>query len=381
MIVASVNIMLGLLICSFIFLLLHYAKRQLPISNQLPLQQNHELLSIVICAHNEAENLRKNLPKVLLQNNIAATVIVVNDRSTDETPQVLSLFAAQHSNLKIVEVTKAEKHLPGKKYLLYKALQIATTEKILVTDADCVPESPHWAASMIAFLRDEKRIVLGFSPFKKEATLLNKFIRFEATQAAWLYFSMAAKGNAYMGVGRNMAFLKSDYVSWYNSTQHYIAGGDDDLFVNTTASPQNVALCFSPDSFVLTEAKKNWKAFLMQKARHVQAAFHYKFTDQVFLLAFAIAQWLIIFLPILMLLISIILRLSPHTQYLILNSQYSILLSVLWLTLQSYLSFKAYKKFGQNDLLMWIPLLQVIFVFYLMIVLLLSLHKGKKTWN
>lgn len=366
---------------SFGFLVFHYANRKLPKAKSTRATQNAENITIVICAHNEAENLRKNLPKVLLQNNIAATVIVVNDRSTDETSQVLSSFAEQHSNLKIVEVTKAEKHLPGKKYLLYKALQIATTEKILVTDADCVPESPHWAASMIAFLKDEKRIVLGFSPFKKEATLLNKFIRFEATQAAWLYFSMAAKGNAYMGVGRNMAFLKSDYVSWYNSTQHFIAGGDDDLFVNTTASSKNVALCLSPDSFVLTEAKKNWKTFLMQKARHVQAAFHYKFSDQVFLMAFAIAQWLIIFLPILMLLISIIFRLSSHTQYLILNTQFSIILSFLWLTFQTVLSFKAYKKFGQNDLLKWIPLLQIIFVFYLIIVLLLSLHKGKKTWN
>jgi hypothetical protein len=185
---------------------------------------------------------------------------------------------------------------------------------------------------------------------------------------------MAAKGKAYMGVGRNMAFFKSDYLNWYCRTNHNIAGGDDDLFVNATATTQNVAICLDADSHVLTVGKKSWKDFLKQKSRHVQAAFYYKITDQVFLLAFAIAQWLIIALPILILLF----ELAQHFIHL---THYSFILSFFWLTLQSILSFKAYKKFDQSDLLKWIPLLQIIFVFYLIIVLLLSLHKGKKTWN
>ncbi|MBX2902056.1 MAG: glycosyltransferase [Chitinophagales bacterium] len=347
------------------FLLFHYVRRKLPATPTMLPQQNHEPISIIICAHNEAKNLEENLPRILAQQHLEATVIVVNDRSTDHTADVLATLASTHPQLHIIEVSEAEKNIPGKKLLLLKALQAATTEKIIVTDADCFPASTLWAAHMSTYLNGNTRLVLGFSPFYQQRSLLNKFIRFEATQTAWLYFSEAAQGNAYMGVGRNMAFYKSDFLQWFQNTTHAIAGGDDDLFVNATATQNNVALCLQPDSFVFTHAATSWQIFFRQKARHVQAAYYYKKQDQLLLFLFALAQFLTIAIPICSIL---------HLPLLMLSIP-------LWLTLQTALSFKAYKKFAQTDLVKWIPLLQLIFIFYLLIVFLLSLLKGKKTWN
>ena len=56
-------------------------------------------VSIIICAKNEAANLRKNLPLILAQrySNDAGIplyeVIVVNDASTDDTEEVLKELA------------------------------------------------------------------------------------------------------------------------------------------------------------------------------------------------------------------------------------------------------------------------------------------------
>ncbi|WP_257094043.1 glycosyltransferase family 2 protein [Sphingobacterium sp. E70] len=42
-------------------------------------------LSVIICAHNEQDNLREFLPSILNQDYTNFEVIVVNDFSTDET--------------------------------------------------------------------------------------------------------------------------------------------------------------------------------------------------------------------------------------------------------------------------------------------------------
>lgn len=349
----------------FLYLVLHYLNRQLP-KGVYPIKKPIlEPITIIICAHNEAENLKINLPKILSQQNVILNVIVVNDRCTDSSKELLGMLAKQNLQLKVIEISGEQKKIPGKKALLYEAVKAANTEKIIVTDADCFPVSSNWASNLSALLYGEKRIVLGYSPFNKENTLLNKFIRFEATQAAWLYISMAAKGNAYMGVGRNMAFMKTDFMNWYVSSEHKIAGGDDDLFVNATATKHNIAVSLTPESYMFTIAKHTWSKFLAQKARHVQASFYYKKRDRLLLFLFAMAQFFIVIYPFV----------SSAFQ------AYALLILLLWLTFQSVLSFKTYKKFGQTDLIKWIPLLQLIFILYLVIVFLLSLLKGKRTWN
>ena len=46
-------------------------------------------LSVILCARNEADNLRKILPAILEQDYPQFEVIVINDASTDETEDVL----------------------------------------------------------------------------------------------------------------------------------------------------------------------------------------------------------------------------------------------------------------------------------------------------
>ena len=63
-------------------------------------------LSIIIPAHNEAENLATcitGIEKILETNKIDREIIVVNDNSTDNTNQVLKNLCQQFKCLKVVE--------------------------------------------------------------------------------------------------------------------------------------------------------------------------------------------------------------------------------------------------------------------------------------
>ena len=56
-------------------------------------------VSVIICARNEADNLRSNLESILTQNHSTFEIIVVNDASTDETSVVLKTFEKRYQNL------------------------------------------------------------------------------------------------------------------------------------------------------------------------------------------------------------------------------------------------------------------------------------------
>ena len=56
-------------------------------------------LSVVICARNESENLRRFLPAILEQDYPQFEVIVINDGSTDESEAVLSAFEEKYQHL------------------------------------------------------------------------------------------------------------------------------------------------------------------------------------------------------------------------------------------------------------------------------------------
>ena len=53
-------------------------------------------LSVILCARNEAENLRKILPAILEQDYPQFEVIVINDASTDDTEDILGVMEEKY---------------------------------------------------------------------------------------------------------------------------------------------------------------------------------------------------------------------------------------------------------------------------------------------
>ena len=103
-----------------------------------------EPISVIICAKNELNNLKKNLPILLVQNYFNYEVIVVNDQSSDSSILFLNELAANNKDLVIVDIDDFVKHTPGKKFALTLGIKTAKHEHILLTDADCIPTSKDW---------------------------------------------------------------------------------------------------------------------------------------------------------------------------------------------------------------------------------------------
>lgn len=235
-------------------------------------------VSVVICARDEAANLTRNLPGVLLQQYPTTNeVIVVNDNSVDESRYVLAELQKTYRKLQIVELRQEAKLIDGKKFPLSIGIKEARHEVLLLTDADCVPATEHWMFRMQDAFAPGIELALGYGAYHKQPGLLNKLIRFETFHTALQYLSYALAGKPYMGVGRNLAYRKSLFLrnKGFASINH-IPSGDDDLFVNKVATRENTAVVISPDAFTLSAPKQSWTEWRKQKARHYTAGKYYK---------------------------------------------------------------------------------------------------------
>ena len=238
-------------------------------------------VSVIISAKNEDENLQNFLPVIMEQDYPDYEVIVVNDQSVDDTKYILEAFEKQYYRLQVVTITEHINEHNGKKLPLTLGIRRAKNEILLLTDADCKPISDQWIRTMIRNFNTGTDIVIGYSPYKKINSLLNLFIQFDTFYTALQYFSFTIKKKPYMAVGRNLAYRRSFFFDNKGFSRHLtIPFGDDDLFVNDNATPDNVAVELSPDSFVESMPEKNFSNWLHQKRRHLISGRDYKAEDK-----------------------------------------------------------------------------------------------------
>ena len=246
---------------------------QLPTANcQLP------GVSVIVCAKNEENNLRDYMQALLTQDYPEYEVIVVNDGSVDDTRTYLEYWQKRYKNLKVTFVPEGAKVTSTKKLAITLGAKAAQYDYLLLTDADCRPESTHWIREMMSGFRDTNTaIVLGFGAYFVKPGLLNRLIQFDTLFNGLQYLGQAASGHPYMGVGRNLAYRKDLFFAhggFYGLLNN--KAGDDDLFINREATRSNTAVVCTPESLTWSVPKASLKEWLHQKRRHLSVAPKYK---------------------------------------------------------------------------------------------------------
>ncbi|MBR4264635.1 MAG: glycosyltransferase [Bacteroidales bacterium] len=234
-------------------------------------------VSVIICAKNEAENLKERLKYILDQDYPDFEVIVVNDQSTDDTELVLDEYKQLYKNLYVTEISHDRFFRQGKKLALTIGIKAAKNEWLLLTDADCIPTSEHWIRTMAQHFTEQNDFVLGYGGYEERPGMLNKLIRYETGFIALQYFTYAESGMPYMGVGRNLAYRKSLFDKTRGFASHSrLMSGDDDIFVNDNAQKKRVAVSYNPNSFTMCLPKMSFSDWNSQKQRHYTASERYK---------------------------------------------------------------------------------------------------------
>jgi len=241
-------------------------------------------VSVIICARNEAENLKVFLPAILEQDYPDYEVIVVNDCSEDNSYEVLGRYLEKYPRLRVSNVNKDPQYTHNKKFAQFIGIKAAKNELLLFTDADCRPETTKWIEKMVSHFNEGTNIVLGYGGYLKKQGLLNRYIRYECLTIAVQYLGMAIRGIPYMGVGRNLAYRRSFFFDKKGFGSHtHIISGDDDLFVNSNSDKKNTCVEYSHAAHTKSLPAKNFNEWFLQKKRHMTTGPYYKVRDKFLL--------------------------------------------------------------------------------------------------
>ncbi len=329
-------------------------------------------VSILICAKNEEENLKALLPGIYNQDYTNFEVVLIDDRSTDHTWDVMDEFRAQFPHkTRVVRVDFSDnpRFIGNKKYALTLGIKAAKYNHLLFTDADCRPASKLWVKKMMSGFEKNKEIVLGYGKYKHKPGFLNKLIRFETLQTAMQYFSYALAGMPYMGVGRNLAYTKDLFFSnngFYNHME--VLSGDDDLFINQTANKDNTRICIEEGAETISGPKTTWAEWISQKRRHISTAGYYKTKHKILLALYYLSTVLFYF----------------SAFFLLIKKQYiMVILSILLVRflMVLFMQWRVMNKLREPNLIIYFPLLEIGLIFIQFYIFILNLIRKPKAWT
>ena len=95
------------------------------------------LCSVVIAARDEESRVEQTIRHLLAQRGVEAEFIVVDDRSTDRTSEILRRLAKEDARLRVKRVDVLPDGWLGKCHACHVGASAATGDWILFTDADC----------------------------------------------------------------------------------------------------------------------------------------------------------------------------------------------------------------------------------------------------
>ena len=161
----------------------------------------------------------------------------------------------------------------------------ASYDWTILTDASCMPSSPHWLTHMAeACSKDENtQIVLGITRFVEGKGWHGLRCRFFRAWQEMLNFSYAKRHGAYRADGTNLAYRRSLFLEHRGFADHSnLLVGATEIMVNRHSTRQNTALCLHPDAIMFqdTPQYRGWwsqeRLFFMETRRHFRHAFLFR---------------------------------------------------------------------------------------------------------
>jgi cellulose synthase/poly-beta-1,6-N-acetylglucosamine synthase-like glycosyltransferase len=126
----------------------------LPLSAVVPLA-NDEKVTVIIAARNEETSVERTVISLLNQTHRELELIVVNDRSTDATGQLINELAQQHQRLVPIHIETLPYGWLGKNHALFKGYQVASGSFLLFADADIYFEKDT-ISKALTYMKDQK---------------------------------------------------------------------------------------------------------------------------------------------------------------------------------------------------------------------------------
>lgn len=328
-------------------------------------------VSIIIAARNEEDKIALTIEDILAQDypKHLFELIVVDDHSTDGTSDIIKSYEA--NGVKLIELKEKEPLNSYKKKAISEAINLASGDLIVTTDADC-RMNKNWLKTLVQYYEEN-----SFNLISAPVVYFEEKSLFERLQTLEFLFLI---GLGAAGIGNKMPSTCNGANLAYKRTVFFeldgfkgiddLASGDDELFLHKVAKayPNSIGFCKSYEAIVFTNAKANLREFMQQRKRWASKSVKYKDKRVIIL---ALCFWLFN----LLLLINVIKCIFYFDNIKFTFILFLIKFSVELYYLNSLLSFVKRKSLMIN--LTFLTFLHIIYVVYIG----LLGNSGKYSWK
>ena len=240
------------------------------------LQSDDPLVTVVIIAYNEEENILKTLASLAeTRSKYPVQIMVVNNNSTDKTQEVIDKCGVES----VFETQQ------GYAYARQAGIENARGKYIISGDADTI-YSPHWVELMVEPFEHDPEIVCTYS-LHAFYTLDNKYplslLLYQQAKTFGVYFRDLQRPQLNCG-GASMAYRKdkAEEIGGYNVK---MIRGSDGYIAFELASLGKIKMVANRKAMIYTSMRRTemegnlGKAFIVRARRYLRNAFRY-FTPQ-----------------------------------------------------------------------------------------------------
>jgi cellulose synthase/poly-beta-1,6-N-acetylglucosamine synthase-like glycosyltransferase len=312
--------------------------------------------SIVIAARNEENRI---IPTLQALQNIRypsglLEIIFVDDASTDNTAKIIEEFIQKNPNWKCIQIKEKDTEWHGKKLALKTGIDATQGEIIFTTDADIIVQ-PDWISEMVKCFDKNVSMVIGhYEPAVKKNNLFGILVKFDN-----LFSSIVASITANLcypisSAGSNLAYRKNAYneVNGHEALKHFKSGDDVHLTERfRTKLKKKIIYCANPKTFVFTKPPSDKIEFLQQQMRKNSKHLRKTFSSILFSLFLLLYFLLSYSFPLI--------NLSFFSSWL--------LIILIKLILEFIVLTRAAFIFNRKDIIVWFPLFQIFYPFYIIL--------------
>lgn len=369
---AALEIILAVVSLSYSFFFLYLAIRR----NYKTKPEGEKIttgvfVSVVVPFRNEAANVETLLKGLLLQDYDREhhEIILVDDHSEDDT---LAMIHAAERATSHVHVVCLPEGIGGKKEAIRSGIGRARGTFIMTTDADCRIPS-RWISVTVAYYKHTGASLIAgpvYISANRNSGLSGKLQSLEFTSLVATGASMARIGRPVLANGANLSFEKEAYPAEPSALMPLTPSGDDIFLLLhiKNSSPGKIAFLYSEDAVISTAPASGPGEFIRQRTRWLSKGKYYRDAEIIGLAA-------LISLMNLGLLASVILAWAIPTAIFL-----PVALLLMKTITDSIFLYPWLKFFRQTFLVTLIPLVEIIYPFY-MILIGSGTMVGKISWK
>lgn len=245
------------------------------LSPRAPVQAGR--VSVLVVARDEQSRLPRLLESLLAQSVQDFEIVLVSDRSTDRTLEIMEGFRHRHGRrVRVLENRDQPEPLGPKQFVLDLAVGAASGDIVLFTDADCVVPRG-WVEGLVSYFREPRvGVVFGQLSLPDRGPFLHSFQAFDQPLIHQWNCGSAGLGIPGSCFGNNLAARRSflDELGGFRALGYTLT---EDAALVTAAGKRGwrVAVSTRMDTMICTFPQDRWRDFVAQHLRWNGGAFYH----------------------------------------------------------------------------------------------------------